>query len=144
MKPLIDYAMKFIGIPYLWGGATPMGGFDCSGFVQWVLQSVGADPKGDQTARALYDTLLVQGGVPLTTPKAGALVFYGTTKLAISHVSLCLSEYQIIEAGGGNATTTNVQRAIEQEACVRVRPFTHRKDVVAIVLPNYPLWVTNG
>jgi cell wall-associated NlpC family hydrolase len=143
VKPLLDYAMRFIGVPYVWGGNSPQG-FDCSGFVQHVLQSVGADPKGDQTARGLYDTLLVQGGIPLNNPKAGALVFYGTSKQAISHVSLCLSEYQIIEAGGGGHATTNAQEAAKTGASVRVRPYTHRKDIVAIVLPNYPLWVTNG
>ena len=29
-----------LGTPYVWGGAAP-GGFDCSGLVQWALQSVG-------------------------------------------------------------------------------------------------------
>lgn len=143
MKLLTDYAMKFIGVPYRWGGSNPMNGFDCSGFAQFVLESVGADPKGDQTAQALHDTLLVQGGVLLKSPKAGALCFYGRTPTKITHVSIAINEYQIIEAGGGDSTTTSVVEAAKKDACVRVMPFDRRKDVVAIVLPNYPLWVTN-
>lgn len=121
-----------------------MQGFDCSGFIQWVLQSVGVDPKGDQTAQVLHDLLLQQGGIPIPMATAGAIAFYGQTPKRISHVSMCLNEHQIIEAGGGGSTTTSVEAATKIGACVRVRPFTDRKDRVALVMPNYPLWVTNG
>lgn len=143
MKDLIEYAKTFIGVPYKWGGDNPMTGFDCSGFIQWVLASVGADPKGDQTAQVLHDLLLQQGGRPLTDPKAGAIVFYGKTPSQITHVSLCLNTQQIIEAGGGGSATTSVVEAAKTGACVRVRPFVDRKDRVAMVMPNYPIWVTN-
>lgn len=32
-----DAALKYQGTPYKYGGATPNPGFDCSGFIQWVL-----------------------------------------------------------------------------------------------------------
>lgn len=144
MIDLITYAMRFIGVPYKWGGSTPMDGFDCSGFVQWILESVGADPKGDQTAQGLHDILLKQGALVINAPKAGALCFYGPTNVALSHVSFCISDHQIVEAGGGDHTTTNLDEAIRKAACVRLRPVTHRKDLRVYLFPNYPLWVTNG
>lgn len=37
---IISEAMKFIGVPYLWGGASP-NGVDCSGFVRHVFRMNG-------------------------------------------------------------------------------------------------------
>ena len=144
MKNLIEYAKCWLGVPYVWGGSNPMTGFDCSGFMQWVLQSVGVDPQGDQTAQALHDILLKSGGIPLKNPQAGAICFYGKTPTAITHTSMCVSEHQIIEAGGGGSSTTSALEAAKHDACVRVRPIDGRKDLVEIVLPKYPLWVISG
>ena len=33
--------MKYLGIPYVWAGATPSGGFDCSGLVLYVYAKLG-------------------------------------------------------------------------------------------------------
>lgn len=37
---LVNYAMQFVGRPYLWGGTTP-DGWDCSGFVMYVYAQFG-------------------------------------------------------------------------------------------------------
>lgn len=34
---MIQEAEKYLGYPYVWGGANPMTSFDCSGFVSWVI-----------------------------------------------------------------------------------------------------------
>ena len=57
MKKLVDYALSFTKIPYRWAGDDPMAGFDCSGYLQEVLASVGMDPRGDQTSQALHDDI---------------------------------------------------------------------------------------
>jgi len=36
-------ALAFLGTPYVWGGASPAGGFDCSGLVQYVFARRGVD-----------------------------------------------------------------------------------------------------
>lgn len=38
--PVLDIAMSYIGTPYVYGGTGP-GGFDCSGFTQFVFAQVG-------------------------------------------------------------------------------------------------------
>jgi cell wall-associated NlpC family hydrolase len=37
---VVKYAQKFLGTPYVWGGSQP-GGFDCSGFTQYVAKQFG-------------------------------------------------------------------------------------------------------
>src|SRR5205814_283952 len=36
-------ATRALGVPYVWGGASPEAGFDCSGLVQWAYRQVGVD-----------------------------------------------------------------------------------------------------
>jgi cell wall-associated NlpC family hydrolase len=45
-KKLIATARRFLGVPYLWGGITPLG-FDCSGLVQSVYRFHGLDVPRD-------------------------------------------------------------------------------------------------
>src|SRR4051794_242143 len=37
----VQIATHLTGIPYRWGGASPQGGFDCSGLVQYVYRRLG-------------------------------------------------------------------------------------------------------
>lgn len=142
MEGLLNYARSFIGTPYRWGGEDPINGFDCSGFIQEVLRSVGMDPKGDQTAQGLYNHFLSAGRKSLPGP--ANLVFYGKSDQSISHVALMLDEIRMVEAGGGGSRTTDRAAASRDKAFVRIRPYDSRKDIVAIIFPNYPEWVTNG
>jgi hypothetical protein len=37
----VAIARRYLGIPYVWGGATPTGGFDCSGLTLFVYRQLG-------------------------------------------------------------------------------------------------------
>jgi cell wall-associated NlpC family hydrolase len=135
MEHVIAQAMACLNTPYRWGGSHPLEGMDCSGFVQYVLSAAGADPKGDQSAQALYDYFSTAGD--FNKIKAGALAFYGKNVLNISHVAFCLNEYQMIEAGGGDSTTLNADDARKRGAMVRIRLIKSRPDLVAVIRPRY-------
>lgn len=135
IESAVNYAWYFIGTPYLWGGENPIEGYDCSGFVQEVLRSVGLDPTGDQTAQALWEYFKKEGDAA-PKPRAGALAFYGS-RYRISHVAFCINDHQIIEAGGGGKKTRSKEDAANHNAFIRLRPIDHRKDLIEIRMPCY-------
>lgn len=134
MDFIIQYAMSFIGTPYRWGGDDPIHGFDCSGLVQEILASVGADPVGDQTAQGLYDHF---APISEKVRGPGALAFYGKSIREITHVVFMVSEEIAVGANGGGSKTVNEDEAAKSNAFVKLRPVEYRKDLVAIVMPDY-------
>ena len=142
MKAVIEYARRFIGVPYYFGGEHPSLGFDCSGFIQEVLQYVGIDPAGDQTAQTLYNYFV--SNAHGSHPGPGAVVFYGEDSKSITHVALMTSDFTVIEAAGGTSEMFGpraLEIAIKHKAFVKERPLNRRKDIVAVIMPDYPDWV---
>jgi cell wall-associated NlpC family hydrolase len=62
VKPIVGMAMQYLGTPYLWGGADPRKGFDCSGFVQYLYAQAGI-----KIGRSTYDQ--VKDGQPVRDMK---------------------------------------------------------------------------
>ncbi len=67
---IVTEAEKHLGVPYVWGGTTPKG-FDCSGLVQYVYNSLGIELPRVSQAQYLY-------GAPLGREDLmpGDLVFF--------------------------------------------------------------------
>lgn len=142
MKPLLVIADSCLNIPYLYGGKNPLTGFDCSGLIEWILDSVGMSPPGVANAQALHDWFIQEGKAHSSLQITGSLVFYGKSVSEINHVSMMLNDSQIIEAGGGDQTTKTLEDAKKKGACVRRRPYSHRQsEIVAVITPNYPGWL---
>lgn len=117
---MIDYALKFVGTPYIWAGNGPY--FDCSGFIKEVLQAYGHLPYGDWTAEQLTTILSENGWVSVNEPQAGDIVCFGISK--VTHIALMVNGWQYVEAGGGNSKCTTVANTT---GMVRLRPLTWRE-----------------
>jgi len=133
---MVLYSLTFLGVPYRWGGENPMEGYDCSGFLQEILSSVGLDPPGDQTAQTLYNSLSKKDW--RSGLGKGSILFFGSSREHISHVALCVDVEgeTMIEAGGGNSSITSVFYASKHNAFIRLRPISNRTDLVAVLKPG--------
>ena len=67
---VVDSARKYLGTPYVWGGTSPSG-FDCSGFVQYVLAQ-----NGKSIPRTSQEQFASGQAVDKSQLQAGDLVFY--------------------------------------------------------------------
>jgi peptidoglycan endopeptidase LytE len=86
-------AKKFLGVPYLWGGTSPFGGFDCSGFVGYVFQM--EDKDLPRTSNEIFKS----SGMRVSVLLPGDLVFFANSKSQpVNHVGIYIGNNQFISA----------------------------------------------
>ena len=95
---MIHEAEKYLGVPYVWGGYSPSG-FDCSGFVSYVINHCG---NGWNYGRLTADGL--RGVCTYVSPaeaKPGDLIFFqGTYNTpGASHVGIYVGNNMMIHCG---------------------------------------------
>jgi cell wall-associated NlpC family hydrolase len=124
---------SLLGVPYKWGGNSAPDGYDCSGLVCELLKAQGLlGNKEDYSAAQLFNLFKDN---QTTKPRRGTLCFYGKNLSTISHVAFCINPTQIVEAGGGNSEVKTLADAIAKQACVRIRLYNYRSDLLAMVNP---------
>jgi peptidoglycan DL-endopeptidase CwlO len=89
---LVEETMKYLGIPYVWAGATPSGGFDCSGLVLYVYAKFGVSFPHGATMQAHMGT-----PVPFSEMEPADLVFFGDSSF-YHHVGIYIGNGLFIEA----------------------------------------------
>ena len=86
---VVPIAMQYLGIPYLWGGASPSTGFDCSGFVMYVYAQVGVSLPHNAAMQYQY-------GIPVAKEdlQPGDIVFFNN----LGHDGIYIGGGQFIQA----------------------------------------------
>jgi cell wall-associated NlpC family hydrolase len=97
---LTQHAMRFLGVPYVFGG-TSAGGFDCSGYVQHVFALLGLHLP--RTADAQY----YAGHRIAGRMSAGDLVFFETYTSGPSHVGIYLGNDRFVHASSSHGVTVS-------------------------------------
>ena len=87
-------ALTLINTPYRYGGSSPEVGFDCSGLVRYVFQSVGAPhlPRRSEDIGKLGESITRAQLEP------GDLVFFNTLSRAYSHVAIYIGDGRFLHA----------------------------------------------
>ncbi|EIJ80480.1 NLP/P60 protein [Bacillus methanolicus PB1] len=96
---IVDYAKKFIGAPYKWGGTTPKG-FDCSGFIIYVFKEYNV-----QLPRKSADQFNQGESVDRNSLVPGDLVFFNTNNKGVSHVGMYIGDNEFIHASSSKGVT---------------------------------------
>ena len=99
-QQIVDYAMQYLGTPYVWGGNGP-NSFDCSGFTKYVYNNFGYNIN----RRASHQ---LQNGVAVDRSElqAGDLVFFynGKDSTPVSHVGIYIGDGDFIHASSNSYT----------------------------------------
>jgi peptidoglycan DL-endopeptidase CwlO len=85
---VVGIAMQYLGVPYVWGGASPAG-FDCSGFIMYVFAQVGVSLPHHAASQYSYGV-----PVPRDQLQPGDLVFFD----GLGHAGIYIGGNQFIHA----------------------------------------------
>lgn len=101
---VVSTALKYIGVPYVWGGSSAAG-FDCSGFTQYVFKQ--HSYYLNRTAASQYSNGVVVNRANLLP---GDLVFFERTYATngISHVGIYIGNNQFIHAGNSGVAIASL------------------------------------
>lgn len=113
---IVEYALQFVGRPYVWGGVDPNRGADCSGFTAYVMRQVaGVNLTHSSVAQA-------GEGKTVNSPQAGDLIFYSKGG-RINHVAIYIGDGLIVHASS-------------EKTGIKISDWTYRKATKIVdVLP---------
>ena len=94
VSEMVDQSKRFLGLPYLWGGTSPLG-LDCSGFVQLIYKLAGVPILRDADIQMLKSGLVE---VAKGSEQAGDLIFFGDAIDKIGHVGMMIDAELFINA----------------------------------------------
>ena len=93
-QSIVNFALQFVGCPYVYGGTSLTNGADCSGFTQSVMANFGISIPRTAGAQSV-------GGraVSLSNIQPGDLLFYsGSGDYGIGHVTMYIGNGQVVHA----------------------------------------------
>ncbi|WP_079524942.1 MULTISPECIES: bifunctional lytic transglycosylase/C40 family peptidase [Halobacillus] len=106
LQNILDNMVRFEGDPYVWAGASPSVGFDCSGLMMWAFGQAGINIP--RTAQTQY---VASMKIPPGQAQVGDLVFFtGTyeTQKHITHVGIYVGNGKMFNANGSGIEFSNL------------------------------------
>ena len=98
-EQIAQYALQYVGYPYVWGGTSPAG-FDCSGFVQYVYKQFGYSLN-----RIACDQALNGVAADINNLQPGDVLCFYSGGDYIGHVGIYIGDNKFVHA---STSTTGV------------------------------------
>lgn len=99
-QAIVAEAQKYLGTPYVYGGASPSG-FDCSGLVYYVLKTLGYSPNRTPEAQYAQGTYVSKANL-----LPGDIVFFSGNGSTITHVGIYVGNGQFIHSPNSRSTVS--------------------------------------
>ena len=119
-KEIVEYAKQFLGVPYVYGGASPSG-FDCSGFTMYVFDHFGISMRhGAQAQSKIGEAINVDKSSKssiLNNLEVGDLVFFldYETMDEIGHCGIYIGDGNFIHASSGSGYCVKINSLLPGE-----------------------------
>ena len=92
---IISFAMNYLGTKYTWGGTSPESGFDCSGFVTYVLRNFNINVTRSASGQHRDNGVHIEK----TDLAPGDLVFFSSNGgSSVTHVGIYIGANEFIHA----------------------------------------------
>jgi cell wall-associated NlpC family hydrolase len=113
-------AVREVGVPYRWGGISPLSGFDCSGLVYWAYGRLGVNVP--HSSYALYSAGRT---VARSRMKPGDLLFF----YGLGHVGIYLGHGRMVHAPhtGARVQVVSLSRSSYGRSLMGVRRIARRR-----------------
>lgn len=119
-QEIVAYAKKFLGVPYVYGGASPSG-FDCSGFTMYVYDHFGISMAHGAQAQSKLGTAInvdkSSKSSMLNNLEVGDLVFFldYETMDEIGHCGIYIGDGNFIHASSGSGYCVKINSLLPGE-----------------------------
>ena len=95
---IVNFAIKYVGNRYVWGGTSLTNGADCSGFVQSVMKNFGIS-----LPRTSREQAKVGRAIQSSEMRPGDLIFYANSSGTVNHVAMYIGNGQIVHAASSKS-----------------------------------------
>ena len=112
-QQIADYAVQFVGNPYVWGGTSLTNGADCSGFTLSVFANFGIGLSRTAESQSYGGTSVDFGSL-----QPGDLLFYNSTG-SIDHVAIYIGGGQIVHAANSRKGIIISDAYYQSPVCAR-------------------------
>ena len=116
---IAEYALKYEGVKYKWGGNDPETGFDCSGFTSFVF-----DHFGMKLNRIAGDQALNGTGVDQDAIQPGDIICFSYGG-SITHVGIALGDGMVVHAANEKSGVITAELKDFEGADLVIRRMTY-------------------
>lgn len=90
---LVNFALQYVGNPYVWGGTSLTNGIDCSGFTMQVMKQFGVSLPHYSGSQAKMGKAVTSSEM-----RPGDLIFYANSGGTVNHVAIYIGNGRIVHA----------------------------------------------